>query len=61
MPHPLDVQYESLKANMTPLDTSSHEYQVILKYLKATEPQWRNLQLQHVWRVDRFKVVGVVY
>ena len=57
MPNPLDTQYESLNTNLTLLDSSSHEYQVIIKYMKATEPGWKNLKLQQVWRVDRFKVV----
>jgi 3-deoxy-D-manno-octulosonic acid (KDO) 8-phosphate synthase len=51
------VQYESLKAGLELLDSSSHEFQVIDKYMKSTEPQWRKLKLQHVWRVHRDKVV----
>ena len=29
------------------------EYDVIKKYLSATAPMWRNVELQDVWRVDR--------
>ncbi|XP_052476232.1 poly [ADP-ribose] polymerase 2 isoform X2 [Carassius gibelio] len=34
--HPLDRQYRSLQCQMQPLDSSSHEYKVIDKYLQST-------------------------
>ena len=47
MPHPLDVNYELLKAKLQHLDKSQEQYAVIEKYLRATEPHWRKL-----WKVN---------
>ena len=59
MPHQLDVQYETLHANLTHLNPKSHEYQVISKYMTATTAEWRKIKLLDVWRVDRQGVVSI--
>ena len=61
MPNELDVHYESLKANLDLLEPSSHEHQVIVRYMEATRPQWGNARLQHVWKVRRDKVVRACF
>ena len=53
MPHPLDVSYSQLKAELSHVKKSDQEYKVIEKYLEATAPQWRKLSIVDVWRVDR--------
>ena len=57
MPHPLDLNYELLKANLAVVDRSSGEFKVIEKYLRATEPGYTKLQIIDVWKVDRHGVV----
>ena len=61
MPHPLDVNYELLKTDLTVLDKKSSEFGVIEKYLRSTEPLYRKLTILDVWRVDRHNVVRVPY
>ena len=53
VPHPLDVNYELLKARLTHLDKKDAEYAVIEHYLTATGPKWRKLEIMDVWAVDR--------
>ncbi len=53
MPHPLDLNYELLKAGLSHLDKRGDEFGVIQTYLKSTEPQWRKIEIQDVWAVDR--------
>lgn len=53
VPHPLDNHYESLKAELTHIKQEDEEYDVIQKYLTATAPSWRNMELIDVFRVDR--------
>ena len=60
MPHPLDLNYELLKTDLALLDKKSHEFGVIEKYLRSTEPHYRRLEVLDVWRVDRHNVVGVL-
>ncbi len=60
MPHQLDVLYKSLKADLTLLDPSSHEHQVIMKYIEFTKSQWTRIHIQHVWKVNREKAVSEV-
>ena len=59
MPHPLDVNYELLKAKLQHLDKSQEQYAVIEKYLRATEPHWRKLKILDMWEVNREEEVGV--
>ena len=59
VPHELDVQYETLHANLTHLNPKSHEYQVVSKYMTATSGQWRKIKLLDVWGVDRQGVVSI--
>ena len=58
-PHPLDVNYESLKAGLSHVKEEEEEYDVIEKYLTATKPSWRKAQLLDVFRVDREGEVSV--
>ena len=59
MPHPLDLNYDLLKANLVHLDKKGEEYGFIEKYLRATESSWRKLELMDVWKVDRHGVVSL--
>ena len=59
MPHPLDLNYELLKADLVHIDKKEREYDVIEKYLRATEPTYRKLEIIDVWKVDRHGVVCV--
>ena len=59
MPHPLDMNYELLKTDLTVLDKKSSEFGVIEKYLQSTEPHYRKLMILDVWRVDRHNIVCV--
>jgi poly [ADP-ribose] polymerase len=51
--NPIDKNYALLKADIEPLDQESHEYEVIVNYLKATMGDWRKLQMMDVFRVTR--------
>ncbi len=53
MPHPLDVDYVSLKAKLEHVKTSENDYKIIEKNLKATMPSYQKLEIIDVWRVDR--------
>ena len=55
MPHPLDLNYELLKADLSVVDCSSEEYKIIEKNLRSTG--YPHLHLIDVWRVDRKGVV----
>ncbi|CAI8044263.1 Protein mono-ADP-ribosyltransferase PARP3 [Geodia barretti] len=52
IPHPLDINYESLKAKLSHIKKEEDEYQVVHKYIKATAT-WRKVELLDVFRVDR--------
>lgn len=51
--HPLDTNYESLRADLTHLKKTDKEFTVLESYLSATQPQWRKLEILDVWKVDR--------
>ncbi|KAE8611964.1 hypothetical protein XENTR_v10012650 [Xenopus tropicalis] len=53
VPHPLDVDYELLKCDLSLLDTSTEEYKVIKTYVENTGPTYRTLKIQNVWCVNR--------
>ncbi len=59
MPHPFDVNYESLKANLVHLEKTGDEFAVLEKYLKATAPQYRKLEILDVWKMDRDGAVSL--
>ena len=59
MPHPLDMNYELLKTDLTVLDKKSSEFSVIVKYLQSTEFRYQKLKIVDVWRVDRHNIVCV--
>lgn len=50
MDHPLDLNYQSLKAKLTHVKEEEEEYDIIQKYLAATG---RSVQILDVFRVDR--------
>ena len=59
LPNELDVHYKSLNCDLTLVDPSSHEYQMISKYTAATSSQWmKTPKILDVWRVDRHNVVS---
>ena len=58
MPHPLDINYQLLKAQLQHVDKTKEQYAMVERYLKATEPQWRRLQIMDVWEVNREGEVG---
>ena len=60
MPHPLDLNYELLKANLVLVDRSGDEFRIIEKYLRATEPYYTKIQIMDVWKVDRQGVVRTI-
>ncbi|CAO1421372.1 unnamed protein product [Diamesa hyperborea] len=55
--HPLDFQYAQLMTQLTPLDRTSEEFNLIYKYLQnshgSTHSTYR-LEIQEVFRVNRF-------
>ncbi|XP_067330338.1 poly [ADP-ribose] polymerase 2 isoform X2 [Channa argus] len=54
--HPLDRQYHSLQCKLEPLDSSSHEYKVIEKYLQSTHATTHNdytMTILDIFSVDR--------
>lgn len=55
MPHPLDLNYELLKADLSGVDRSSDEYKIIERNLQSTG--YSHLHIIDVWRVDRKGVV----
>ncbi|KAM3914167.1 protein mono-ADP-ribosyltransferase PARP3 [Leptodactylus fuscus] len=53
VPHPLDVDYQLLKCQLSLLDPKSEEYKVIDTYVKCTGPNYCRLKILNVWSVDR--------
>ncbi|XP_037537826.1 poly [ADP-ribose] polymerase 2 [Nematolebias whitei] len=56
--HPLDSQYHSLQCKLQPLDSSSHEYKVVEKYLQSTHAPTHGdytMTVLDVFSVDRDK------
>ncbi|XP_023280201.1 poly [ADP-ribose] polymerase 2 isoform X2 [Seriola lalandi dorsalis] len=54
--HPLDRQYRSLQCKLNPLDSSTHEYQVIEKYLQSTHASTHcdySMTVLDIFSVDR--------
>uniref|UniRef100_A0A3Q3B584 Poly [ADP-ribose] polymerase n=1 Tax=Kryptolebias marmoratus TaxID=37003 RepID=A0A3Q3B584_KRYMA len=54
--HPLDNQYHSLRCKLQPLDSSSHEYKVVEKYLRSTHAPTHcdyTMTVLDVFSVDR--------
>ncbi|XP_034412076.1 poly [ADP-ribose] polymerase 2 isoform X2 [Cyclopterus lumpus] len=54
--HPLDRQYSSLHCQMQPLDSSSHEYTVVEKYLQSTHATTHHnftMTVLDIFSVDR--------
>ena len=53
IPHPLDSNYETLKARLTHIKKEEEEYEVVDKYIDATGPTCGKVQLLDLFRVDR--------
>ena len=54
VPHPLDINYESLKAKLTHIKEEEEDYDVVQKYIQATgSGGWRKVKLLELFRVDR--------
>ncbi|MEQ2256427.1 Poly [ADP-ribose] polymerase 2, partial [Ilyodon furcidens] len=54
--HPLDRQYHSLQCQLQPLDSSSHEFKVIEKYLQSTHAPTHcdyTMKVLDIFSVDR--------
>lgn len=51
MPHPLDINYQSLNAKLTHIKQEEEDYDVIHKYLVATGHS--HMKILDVFRVDR--------
>lgn len=61
MSHPLDINYENLKAKLVHIKKEEEEYKVVHKYIEATgHGGWRKVQLMDLFRVDREGEVGCV-
>ena len=61
MSHPLDVNYELLKAQLDHLDRTQPEFKTIERYLQSTQPVWRKLEIMDVWSVNREGEVRVAH
>ncbi|MBN3311950.1 PARP3 polymerase, partial [Atractosteus spatula] len=55
IPHPTDQDYLSLNCELTLMDKSSKEYEIIENYLNATAGNWRRPTILNVWVVNRDK------
>lgn len=53
MPHPLDVNYGKLKADLRTLPKTSKDFKLIEKYLKNTGSTHQKLQIEEIFEVDR--------
>eukprot|EP00479_Gromia_sphaerica_P012945 TRINITY_DN7018_c0_g1_i1.p1 TRINITY_DN7018_c0_g1~~TRINITY_DN7018_c0_g1_i1.p1 ORF type:complete len:182 (-),score=52.85 TRINITY_DN7018_c0_g1_i1:8-553(-) len=56
LPNPLDVKYDTMKCDLTPIEKSSKEFKLIDKYIKNTRDSgysWRKAELLEVFEVDR--------
>ncbi|XP_053739044.1 poly [ADP-ribose] polymerase 2 isoform X2 [Synchiropus splendidus] len=54
--HPLDQQYRALRCQLDPLDSSSHEYQVLERYLQSTHAPTHSdytMTILDIFSVDR--------
>ncbi|XP_042309742.1 protein mono-ADP-ribosyltransferase PARP3 isoform X2 [Sceloporus undulatus] len=52
-PHPLDKDYGLLKCDLTLIDPSSEDYQLIVTYIEKTGCSYRKLQVLNIWKVNR--------
>ena len=56
LPHPSDLNYEQLKADLSLLDTNTSEYQQIQRYFDETKSQqYCSMKLRNAWTVNRHK------
>lgn len=53
VPHPLDLNYQSLKAELVHVKKTDDDYKIIKKYLDSTQPSYQKLEILDIWRVDR--------
>ncbi|XP_053325774.1 LOW QUALITY PROTEIN: protein mono-ADP-ribosyltransferase PARP3 [Spea bombifrons] len=53
VPHPLDVDYQLLKCELSLLDPSVEEYKIIQTYVENTSCSYYRLKILNVWCVNR--------
>ncbi|KAL8212335.1 UNVERIFIED_CONTAM: Poly [ADP-ribose] polymerase 3 [Gekko kuhli] len=53
VPHPLDKDYELLKCELSLVDPSSEDYELIVTYVENTGGTYRKLKVLNVWKVNR--------
>ncbi|CAN0558241.1 unnamed protein product, partial [Ectocarpus sp. 12 AP-2014] len=53
VPHPTDVNYAALNADLKLVSPGSSEYKAIETYLENTKPSYGDMGLFNVWAVDR--------
>ncbi|CAN0512637.1 unnamed protein product, partial [Laminaria digitata] len=53
VPHPTDVNYGLLNADLELVSPQSHEYKTIKRYMENTKPSYGSMDLYDVWTVDR--------
>eukprot|EP00731_Ephydatia_muelleri_P003429 Em0001g3429a len=53
VPHPLDVNYQSLNARLSHIAPTESVYNTIKQYVDATGPTYKKLEILDVWEVDR--------
>lgn len=54
VPHPLDMNYSLLKAQLKLVDPKSNDFKVLNKYFMETKGGgWCNPKLKHIWSVSR--------
>ena len=53
VPHPFDVNYQSLNARLTHISPEESVYKTIKQYVDATGSTFRKLEILDVWEVDR--------
>jgi poly [ADP-ribose] polymerase len=54
LPHPIDVNYDLLKCQLTLLDKNSNEFKIIETYTQNTNQNaWRKCEIMDVWKVER--------
>ncbi|XP_060095964.1 protein mono-ADP-ribosyltransferase PARP3 [Heteronotia binoei] len=53
VPHPLDKDYGLLKCELTLVDPSSEDYELIVTYVENTGCTYRKLKVLNIWKVNR--------
>ncbi|XP_015273217.1 PREDICTED: poly [ADP-ribose] polymerase 3 [Gekko japonicus] len=53
VPHPLDKDYELLKCELSLVDPSTEDYELIVTYVENTGGTYRKLKVLNIWKVNR--------